>query len=87
MKQAFDYIFIFLIGYQAYFLISLLTVSGANQELSLAVSLLALLLCLFVWLQRNTRFSPTHVTMAVTTGVLSLSSIAVYAYLLAVHVI
>lgn len=79
MKRTFDYIFIFLIGYQSYFLLSLLFGNPASQWVSVAVSLIGIALFVLVWLNKEPRFSRAQISMALTTGIMSFSSVALYA--------
>ncbi|UTR13710.1 hypothetical protein MM221_13920 [Salipaludibacillus sp. LMS25] len=78
MKQAYDYLFIFLIGYQAYFVISLLFDTPANEWASLAVSFIGVGLFAIVWWKRDSHFSEAQQAMALTTCLMSMSAVIIY---------
>ncbi|MCR6109679.1 hypothetical protein HXA35_04920 [Bacillus sp. A301a_S52] len=81
MKRSYDYLFIFLIGYQTYFILSLLFDSPSNEWGSLIMSFLGVGLFPFVWWKKGSYFSDTQQTMALTTCVISMSAVIVYAVL------
>ncbi|WP_280770339.1 hypothetical protein [Salipaludibacillus daqingensis] len=78
MRRSIDYIFIFLIGYQVYFLTFMLFTPASNQMISLGVSFIGVLLSVIVWMNKGSLYSKKHVNMATTTGILSASSIIIY---------
>ncbi|WP_110937274.1 hypothetical protein [Salipaludibacillus neizhouensis] len=77
MSKYFDYLFIFLIGYQSYFIYFLFSSPAPNQLISLLIALIGITLWFFVWnnIHRQTQ---KHVTMAIVTGILSFSSFIIY---------
>lgn len=77
MTRLLDYVFIFLIGYQTYFLYYLFSSPAPNQIASLVMAVCGIILW-FLVLSRIQKHSYKHVTMAITTGILSISSLIIY---------
>ncbi|MCR6105591.1 hypothetical protein HXA34_04730 [Salipaludibacillus agaradhaerens] len=81
MKRSYDYLFIFLIGYQAYFVLSLLFDTPSNEWGSLIISFFGISLFALVWWKKGSYFSEAQQTMAFTTCIISISAVIVYAVL------
>ncbi|UCZ53814.1 hypothetical protein LGQ02_03235 [Bacillus shivajii] len=73
------YIFLFLIGFQAYLLMHLLSPTGAGEPSALLVSVLGVLLAIIILIKKQS-FSSYIKTMAFTAGVLSATTIITYTY-------
>ncbi|MDG5785952.1 hypothetical protein QA612_00510 [Evansella sp. AB-P1] len=81
LNNIFAYIFLFLIGYQVYFIYYLFSYSITTPSLSLAVSVLGIFLAITV-IYRKHNYKKHIQTMAVSVNILSVSAIMTYLFII-----
>ena len=75
MIKFLEYILLFLIGYQAYFLIYVFAVPTPDTPIYITSSLIGILLFINIYFKREIVYTYKHVTMAATAGGLSFTNL------------